>query len=101
MRDGNAIAFLSAHRLDGVLVHADNLVGLDDLQIQPLRVVPGELLLDGGMGADEQHARAKLTCRLHGAKHDLARSEIATHRVERDAARAGAFTDSAWACPLR
>src|SRR5258708_21096643 len=101
MRAGNVAAFFTAYRLDGVLVHADYLGGLDDLQIQPLRVVPGELLLDGGMGADEQHARAKLTCRLHGAKHDLARSEIATHCVEGDAVRAGAVTGRAWACLLR
>ena len=95
---GDAVARLGAHRLGGMLVHADHFVGVDDVEVEAGGVVLRQLAADLVLWPDQQDADALLARGLHGAEHHLGGSIVAAHRVERDALAArsrGAACDAA------
>ena len=75
---------LLAERLDGLLVHADDLAGVDDRQSVAGRLGGlGQLGLDLRLVADEHDDQLRLVAdRLDGASDDRAGGVVASHRVQ-------------------
>lgn len=72
-RDRHGSVLLAAGGRAGVVVHGDDLTGVDDLKLGLFAAQAG---LNGGALADEHDLRAQLLLRVHRALDDLVRGEI-------------------------
>ena len=84
VRHGDAVTWLGTDCFRRMLIHRDDLVSVHDLQVEAARIVAPKFLLYRPLGSDQQHADAKLACRLHCAQDDLTRRVVSTHHIQRD-----------------
>jgi hypothetical protein len=69
-----------------MLSHPDHVGGIDEAHAGRVAApVFGDLRLDALGGADQDHLIGVRGCVVDGPANNLARSEVAAHRVDRDA----------------
>ena len=83
-RDRHGSVLLAAGGRAGVVVHGDDLTGVDDLELGLFAAQAG---LNGGALADEHDLRAQLLLRVHRALDDLVRGEVTAHCVHKNSHR--------------
>ncbi len=83
-RDRHGSVLLAAGGRAGVVVHGDDLTGVDDLELGLLVAQAG---LNGCALADEHDLRAQLLLRVHRALDDLVRGEVTAHCVHKNSHR--------------
>ena len=66
-----------------MLIHTDNLGGMNDRDAERLSIYTAELRMDLLLIADQHDLAVKFLCRLHRALHNLLRCEIAAHCIDR------------------